>query len=105
MSPIDRLEYYSKIKNAYMAPHRTAYHKRRFDAFCSLLPPRTGMNIFDFGCGSGELAEVLTGQGHVVTGSDLSPDMVELAIAKMPQCSFAVGGVGDMPVDAGWDVV
>ena len=105
MSGIDRVEYYRTIKNGYMAPHRAQYHKRRFDTFCSLLPQRQGMSIFDFGCGSGELAELLTGDGHVVEGSDLSPEMVELARGKMPQCSFAVGGVYDMPASGSWDVV
>lgn len=105
MSDIDRVEYYRKIKDAYMAPHRAEYHKRRFDAFCSLLPPRDGLKVFDFGCGSGELAEILARRGHRVEGSDLSPEMVELARAKMPQCSFAVGGVRDMPASGDWDLV
>ena len=90
--------------NAYVAPHRTGYYMRRFDAFCSLLPPRENMRIFNTGCGSGELASRLSEAGHVVVGSDRSPYMIERAIANAPQCEFMVGGVEDIPGN-NWDVI
>ena len=104
MSRSDIVEYYRRIKDAYMAPHRAGYHKRRFDKLLSLLPGRHAMKIFDFGCGSGELAALLVAHGHAVSGSDLSPDMLEQARERAPGCDFALGGVDDLP-GGEWDVV
>jgi len=104
MSSSEIVEYYRRIKEAYMAPHRAGYHQRRFDKLLSLLPQRSAMQIFDFGCGSGELAALLASDGHIVSGSDLSPDMLEKARAHAPGCTFTLGGVDDMP-NSGFDVV
>ena len=104
MSRSDIVEYYRRIKDAYMAPHRAGYHKRRFDKLLGLLPDRAAMKIFDFGCGSGELAALLVAHGHSVSGSDLSPDMLEQARQKAPGCEFTLGGADDMPAGE-WDAV
>ena len=104
MSSSDVIEYYRLIKDRYMAPHRAGYDQRRFAKFFSLLPERSGMSIYDFGCGSGELAAALIAQGHRVTGSDVSPDMLDKARVNAPGCELTLGGVQEMP-EGRWDVV
>ena len=104
MSSSDVIDYYRLIKDRYMAPHRGGYDERRFRKFFSLLPAREAMSVYDFGCGSGELAAALVARGHRVSGSDISPDMLEKARAKAPECIFALGGVDEMP-QGKWDVV
>lgn len=68
--------------------------------------PNDSAEILDVGCGTGSLAQVLTAQGHLVTGVDLSPNMVEHARRKVPgQATFLVGDAADPPVDHRFDVV
>ncbi len=52
--------------------------------------------IVDLGCGSGRLAELLTGHGHRVLGIDLSPDMIDLARRRCPRAEFRVGSYLDL---------
>lgn len=98
------IDYYRRIKDSYMGPHRAGAHRRRFEKVLALLPQLGSMRIFDFGTGSGELPAILSAGGHTVCGSDLSPDMLEKARANAPACSFILGGVDDMP-DGEWDAV
>ncbi len=42
-----------------------------------------GLEVLDAGCGSGPLAEALRAKGAIVSGFDLSPDMVELARERL----------------------
>ncbi len=49
------------------------------DALASRIPP--GGSILDFGCGSGEIARALAGQGWRVTGCDITPEMIDAARA------------------------
>ncbi|MCZ9345832.1 class I SAM-dependent methyltransferase, partial [Streptomyces sp. TRM76130] len=46
------------------------------------LPARTA-DVLDLGCGTGSLALLAAGQGHRVTGVDLSPAMLERARVKL----------------------
>jgi ubiquinone/menaquinone biosynthesis C-methylase UbiE len=70
--------------------------------------PDDNADVLDVGCGTGSLALVLTGQGHSVTGVDLSPAMVERAKRKLANRSATVlvGDAVDPPVgDSRFDVV
>src|SRR5665213_2140512 len=49
-------------------------------ALSSRLPP--GGSILDFGCGSGEIARHLGGQGWRVTACDITPEMIAAARAR-----------------------
>jgi ubiquinone/menaquinone biosynthesis C-methylase UbiE len=62
--------------------------------------PDDGADVLDVGCGTGSLALVLAGQGHRVTGVDLSPAMVEQAQRKLADHSATVlvGDAADPPV-------
>lgn len=75
-----------------------------------LLPGR-GLRVADLGCGTGTLSQLLAEEGdHVVSGIDLSPEMVRRAREKTgfttPRPAFAVGDAIDPPLRAGsFDVV
>src|SRR5665213_1127169 len=55
----------------------------RIAIFAAALSPRLppGGSILDFGCGSGEIARHLAGQGWRVTGCDITPEMIAAARA------------------------
>lgn len=69
------------------------------------LPP--GARVLDIGSGTGRpVASQLTAAGHRVTGLDVSPVMVELARAQVPDAEFVHVDVRDWSSpDAGWDAV
>lgn len=80
------LESYERMADLYAAqlaakPHN-AYYER--PALLSLLPTLTGLRVLDLGCGPGLYAEHLLQEGAAhVTALDVSPRMVELAIARL----------------------
>lgn len=57
-------------------PHNAYYDRPNT---LSLLPDVTGKSVLDAGCGPGKYAEILLERGAVVTGIDLSTNMVRLA--------------------------
>jgi len=65
--------------------------------------------VLDLGCGTGSLAVLLAEQGHVVTGVDLSPRMLEAAQDKAVRHStdvtFVLGDASEPPVAGPFDVV
>jgi ubiquinone/menaquinone biosynthesis C-methylase UbiE len=63
--------------------------------------PDDAADVLDVGCGTGSLAQVLTAQGHHVTGVDLSPNMVEHARRKLAgrTATVLLGDAADPPVD------
>lgn len=59
-----------------------------------------GRRVLDFGCGSGLIAQYLSKKGFVVTGIDVSPEMVEQAnsVCDIAGPAFLVyGGSGQLP--------
>ena len=52
--------------------------------------------IAELGCGGGRLAAIAIEAGYDVSGFDLSPAMVEMARARAPRGSFAVGSRDDV---------
>lgn len=60
-------------------PHNAYYDRPNTLA---LLPDVKGKNILDAACGPGKYAEILIHQEARVTGFDISPKMVELAIQR-----------------------
>jgi SAM-dependent methyltransferase len=60
----------------------------------------------DAACGTGRHARRLVELGHQVTGVDLTPEMLELAAAAVPEATFHVGDLLDLPVaDAAFELV
>lgn len=68
-----------------------------------------GAKVLDLGCGTGSLSVLLAELGHEVTGVDLSPRMVERAVAKAERhgmkVRFLLGDASDPPVRPSFDVV
>ncbi|NUQ22496.1 MAG: class I SAM-dependent methyltransferase [Saprospiraceae bacterium] len=60
-------------------PHNAYYDRPNTLA---LLPDIAGKAILDAACGPGKYAEILIADGAEVTGFDISPRMVELAISR-----------------------
>lgn len=54
-------------------------HRQWLEELQARLPASTGLDILDIGTGTGFFALLLGGQGHRVTGIDLTPDMVSEA--------------------------
>lgn len=66
-------------------------------------------SVLDLGCGTGSLAVLLAEQGHLVTGVDLSPRMLESAQDKAVRhgtdVTFILGDASEPPVAGPFDVV
>lgn len=72
-----------------------------------VVEPKKGMNILDVACGQGYFSRAFAGNGATVTGSDISPELIELAkknspkeisfnIASADSLSFAPNGSYDL---------
>jgi SAM-dependent methyltransferase len=57
--------------------------------------------VVDLGCGSGIASEMIAAAGFDVIGIDNSPEMVELARARVPDAEFRVGSFIDAPLPEG----
>ena len=79
------------------------------------LPP--GSRILDVGCGSGWLSEYFARLGYIVHGIDISPELIEMARARVArvsydvdhetelQCTFAVHDIESAVLDEQFDGV
>ncbi|HNT19773.1 MAG TPA: class I SAM-dependent methyltransferase [Saprospiraceae bacterium] len=86
MSKEKILAAYEQMAEAYNAlvmhkPHNAYYDRPNT---LRLLPNVKGKTILDAACGPGVYAEILMDLGALVTGFDLSPKMVDLAIQRNP---------------------
>lgn len=55
--------------------------------------------VADLGCGPGHVARYLRDQGVLMTGIDLSPEMIRVAADLNPGIDFRVGDMGDLHLD------
>ena len=73
------------------------------DAILDTLPRGDAL---DAACGTGRFSLRLAARGHRVVGVDSSPEMLELARAKVPGAEFRLGDLEDLPLaDASVDLV
>ena len=54
-------------------------------------------DALDAGCGTGRHAARLVALGHTVSGIDLTPEMLEIARANVPEASFEVADLRELP--------
>lgn len=67
------------------------------------LPPARAL---DAACGTGRHARQLVARGHTVSGADLTPEMIERALLNVPEASFAVADLRELPYqDRSFDLV
>lgn len=55
--------------------------------------------VLDAACGTGRYAAYLAGRGHSLIGVDQSPDMLDLARAKLPGSRFVLGELTHLPLE------
>ena len=92
-----------------MEPDHGLRDPRTREAWKRLLASALGpgpLRVADLGCGTGSLSLLLNDLGHLVTGLDLSPRMIELARSKAPAVRFVEGDAArpDLP-GAAFDAV
>jgi ubiquinone/menaquinone biosynthesis C-methylase UbiE len=71
-----------------------------------LLAPRPLGAALDAACGTGRHARRLVDLGHTVSGIDLTPEMLERARVNVPEASFEVADLRELPfADASFETV
>jgi SAM-dependent methyltransferase len=80
-------------------PGHDAYWYYR-DAFFELVPP-PGRATLEIGCGEGRVSRDLAARGHTVTGVDITPHLVELAVEADPASTYLVGDAEVLPFPDG----
>jgi len=78
-----------------------AYDTLEKSAVQRMLPPPTaGSRLLDIGCGSGHWSSFFSEHGFVVTGVDVSPEMIAVARAKrIANVSFDVADAHALPFE------
>lgn len=85
------------------APGHDAYWHYR-DRFFELVPT-PGRATLEIGCGEGRVSRDLAARGHTVTGVDITPALVELAVEADPGSAYLVGDAEVLPFpDASFDL-
>ena len=80
-------------------------HKEGQEEAVEWLLPRlpSGARVLDVGCGTGvPTARRLAAAGCRVSGIDISPVMIDLARANVPDAEFQVGDILDVEIDPGF---
>ena len=75
------------------------------ESLLELLAPKTGEQILDLGCGTGQLTEKIAESGAFVQGIDSSLSMIAKAKCNYPQLDFAVCDARDFEVGEPLDAV
>lgn len=106
--------YWTKRSDSFLEQRRAELHsplaQRWLEEITKYLPENKSLRILDVGCGTGFFTILLAKQGHQVTGTDLTPDMIAnakiLAEEEQVNCEFQVMDAEHLSfADASFDVV
>lgn len=92
------VNYWGKRSETFLDQRRLELHDPITDRWLAeihkYLPDRRPLNILDVGCGAGYFSILLSKEGHICTGIDLTPEMIEaaevLAEEEQENCVFHV---------------
>jgi trans-aconitate methyltransferase len=70
-----------------------------------ILNPKPGEEVLDLGCGTGDLAQLITDRGARVTGIDSSKEMIDAAREKYPWINFDIQSATDFYFNKKFDAV
>ncbi|MEV7974291.1 class I SAM-dependent methyltransferase [Cellulomonas sp. NPDC089187] len=63
-----------------------------------------GSRILDAGCGPGRVGGELAARGHVVTGVDVDPLLIEAARTDHPESTWLIGDLAELELDERYDI-
>jgi ubiquinone/menaquinone biosynthesis C-methylase UbiE len=80
------------------------FEKAWLDRFLAELP--NGAHVLDVGCGSGRpITAYIAAQGYAVTGVDFAQGMLDLAAARLPECTFVKADMRTLDLGTQFDGV
>lgn len=87
------------------------YSNKAFDSLCEFISPE-GLNILDFGCGTGQLTEKIARVASSVVAIDSSPKMIEVLENKdirnvnSLSCVISSNSINESPIfESGFDLI
>lgn len=108
------VRYWGKRSDSFLEQRRAELKSplgiRWMKEIASQIPTERNLKILDVGCGSGFFSILLAGQGHDVTGTDLTPEMIHhatlLAEEEKTPCTFYIMDAENLDfADETFDVV
>lgn len=108
------VRYWGKRSESFLEQRRAELHSHMADRWrreiTSRIPDEKKLKILDVGCGTGFFAILMAKQGHEVTGTDLTPEMVEnasiLAKEEGVACEFHIMDAENLQfADESFDVI
>ncbi|HVX49688.1 MAG TPA: methyltransferase domain-containing protein [Chitinophagaceae bacterium] len=91
--------------NASLYDDRHGFVSKYGEDVVGWLSPQEGERVLDLGCGTGYLANYISGYGAQVTGIDKSQDMLEKARASYPALAFKEADATDFHFDQKFDAI
>lgn len=94
----DTINWYNQNAAQYAKSIQNIAALKLMDDFVSLLPT-TNKKVLDAGCAAGRDSKLLSEMGAEITGIDLSPELLQIAKAKLPKIPFINGNFLDLPFE------
>ncbi len=92
----DLKQTYDRIAGVWDRDHKSdAWWKEEIEHYLALVPK--GGSILDLGCGPGHKSSYFAARGFEVTGIDLSSEMIAIARRDVPNASFEVLDMYELP--------